>query len=259
MYASSEPADFQLIETMLYTPGKDRPVEDTLLYPSGPNRTNHKISDMDIALFKQHLLRINKSAIYHKFSFAPRYARRSLLKKIQAFEDECGIQQVLRIRLTLQQTGAMKVECFPFSPAPEDHVISYMMSHKQLDSDDEFLRHKTTKRALFDEEHARLSEEHGCDEVLFLNQREELSEGSRSSLFIIPPQDKSDTKNGQGTAPIMLTPPLSSGLLPGTLREKLIRTKRAKEAVLTMDDLKTAEKVYFGNSVRGLQEATLKQ
>ncbi|MNT83220.1 hypothetical protein D3C72_2230560 [compost metagenome] len=54
---------------------------------------------------------------------------------------------------------------------------------------------------------------------------------------------------------ILLTPPLSSGLLPGTLRAELLATGKAEEQVLTLDDLEGAEAIWLGNSVRGLIRA----
>jgi para-aminobenzoate synthetase/4-amino-4-deoxychorismate lyase len=48
-------------------------------------------------------------------------------------------------------------------------------------------------------------------------------------------------------------------LLPGTLRAELIAEGRAVEAVLTLEDLKAADRVYLGNSVRGLVRAELLQ
>jgi branched-subunit amino acid aminotransferase/4-amino-4-deoxychorismate lyase len=49
---------------------------------------------------------------------------------------------------------------------------------------------------------------------------------------------------------VLLTPPLSSGLLPGILRAELLESGAAEEAVLTQADL--SGEVYFGNSLRGL-------
>ena len=79
----------------------------------------------------------------------------------------------------------------------------------------------------------------GCDEVLFVNRDGFATEGSYTNLFV-------------ARAGRLLTPPLAHGLLPGTLREALLDSGRAFEAELTLDDVLRAEKVYFGNSVRGL-------
>ncbi|HSA66196.1 MAG TPA: aminotransferase class IV, partial [Methyloceanibacter sp.] len=52
----------------------------------------------------------------------------------------------------------------------------------------------------------------------------------------------------------LFTPALTCGLLPGTLREELIDLPRAaaSEAILTLADLTRADRIFLGNSVRGL-------
>jgi len=55
----------------------------------------------------------------------------------------------------------------------------------------------------------------------------------------------------------LFTPKLSCGLLAGVLREEMIETKQAFEAILTLDDLKTADAIFVGNSLRGLMPAIL--
>ena len=76
---------------------------------------------------------------------------------------------------------------------------------------------------------------------MFLNKKGELTEGTRTNLFI--------ELDGR-----LFTPALACGLLPGTLREELMDLPQAAatEAVLTLTDLARAERVYLGNSVRGL-------
>jgi len=49
-----------------------------------------------------------------------------------------------------------------------------------------------------------------------------------------------------------LTPPVSCGLLDGTFRRFLVARGVASEQVLTREDVRQAEAVYVGNSVRGL-------
>jgi para-aminobenzoate synthetase/4-amino-4-deoxychorismate lyase len=108
-----------------------------------------------------------------------------------------------------------------------------------VDSTDELLQHKTTSRRLYDEEWTRLHTSLGVDEVLFINQRGELTEGSRTNLFL---------QRGR----VLLTPPVSSGLLNGILRRTLLDAGRCEESVLTLDDLRTADGCFMGNSLRGL-------
>jgi branched-subunit amino acid aminotransferase/4-amino-4-deoxychorismate lyase len=102
-----------------------------------------------------------------------------------------------------------------------------------VQSGDVLLRHKTGWREPYESEVVRL----GADEVIFCNERGEVCEGARSNIFV--------ARDG-----VLLTPPLSCGLLPGVLRAELIARGRAREAVLTPDDLKGD--LYFGNSLRGL-------
>src|SRR5690606_28762830 len=102
--------------------------------------------------------------------------------------------------------------------------------------------HKTTNRAFYDEPKKRAHDERGLDELVFLNERGELTEGSFTNLFI--------ERNGT-----LVTPSLSSGLLAGTLRAELLANGTAHEAVLTLADLEAADAIYLGNSVRGLIRA----
>jgi para-aminobenzoate synthetase/4-amino-4-deoxychorismate lyase len=84
----------------------------------------------------------------------------------------------------------------------------------------------------------------GFDELVFLNERGEVTEGSFTNIFI--------ERDG-----VLLTPDLSSGLLPGTLRAELIATGKARAVVLTLADLYAADAIWLGNSVRGLIRAEL--
>ncbi len=120
--------------------------------------------------------------------------------------------------------------------------MRFIISEKRINKDNIYLYHKTTNRNFYDDEHANQTAKHNCDEVLFLNEDNEITEGSRTNVFI-----KKD-----GT---LLTPPVECGLLPGTLRAELLSSGQAMESVLTLNDLKSADQIYLGNSVRGLLKA----
>jgi para-aminobenzoate synthetase/4-amino-4-deoxychorismate lyase len=79
---------------------------------------------------------------------------------------------------------------------------------------------------------------------VFVNEKGELTEGSYTNLFV--------ERDGR-----LLTPPLACGLLNGTLRRALLADPDCaiEEAVLTPVDLESADRVYLGNSVRGLVRA----
>jgi para-aminobenzoate synthetase / 4-amino-4-deoxychorismate lyase len=107
------------------------------------------------------------------------------------------------------------------------------------------LRHKTTRRQLYDRQYAEARRQ-GFDEVLFLNERGEVTEGAISNVFI--------EKDGR-----WFTPPLACGLLPGIYRRHLLETKPAREKILHLQDLAAADAVYICNAVRGCREVRIVQ
>jgi para-aminobenzoate synthetase/4-amino-4-deoxychorismate lyase len=185
-------------------------------------------------LMERHLERLHRSAAYFGFPCDPETVRAQLEAASLGFAGAC-----CRVRLLLDREGAIRIAATAIPVPSTAGLMRYAISDRATDSRDPFLFHKTTRRELYDGELERLSRETGCDEVLFLNERGELTEGSRTNLFL--------ERGGR-----LLTPPLSSGLLDGTLRRELLATGRAQEAVLTLEDLARAEHVFLGNSVRGL-------
>jgi para-aminobenzoate synthetase/4-amino-4-deoxychorismate lyase len=118
------------------------------------------------------------------------------------------------------------------------------LSMERTSSADVFLRHKTTRRELYEREYARARAD-GFDEVIFRNERGEVTEGAISNVFV--------RRAGK-----LLTPPLRSGVLPGVFRRHLLESDAsAEERVLTVEDLESGDAVFLGNSVRGLREVRL--
>lgn len=154
-----------------------------------------------------------------------------------------GLAGKQRVRLLLDQDGSARANATPLAMPEPPPPLRYTLSDRVVDSRDRHRYHKTTRRELLDEERERLSAETGCDEVLFVNERGELTEASYRTIFV--------EKNGW-----LLTPPLSSGLLDGTFRRELLETaEQIEERVLYPADLQEADAVWLGNSVRGLQPA----
>jgi len=172
-----------------------------------------------------HLARMENSAQVFGLAF-DRAAARDALERAVA-----GRRGALRVRLILDEAGVHEATAYDL-PADPPHW-TYAVSPERTNSGDLFLRHKTSWRERYESEVKRL----GSDEVVFTNERGEITEGARSNIFV---------RRGK----TMLTPPLTSGLLDGRLRAELIATGQAREAVLTVDDLKGD--VLFGNSLRGL-------
>jgi para-aminobenzoate synthetase/4-amino-4-deoxychorismate lyase len=55
----------------------------------------------------------------------------------------------------------------------------------------------------------------------------------------------------------LVTPPISSGLLPGTLRAHLLDEGKIREKVITVQDLIAGNNCYLLNSVRGFHPVTV--
>jgi len=144
----------------------------------------------------------------------------------------------LRIRLELFPNGRIEVQTAPFAPLAENTVWRLRIAGTRLSSTDPLLRHKTSRRTLYAAARAEFPTAE-ADEVLLLNERGEVCEGTITSLFL---------DDGSG---ILKTPPLASGLLAGVLREELLETGRAVEQALRVDDLASGT-LLVGNSLRGL-------
>jgi para-aminobenzoate synthetase/4-amino-4-deoxychorismate lyase len=174
---------------------------------------------------ESHLARMENSAKVLGLDFDGDAARSALEKAV------ANRPGPLRVRLTLNEAGLHGATAHALLADPQ--YWTYAISPERVNSQDFLLRHKTDWRDLYESEVNRL----GTDEVIFVNERDELTEGARSNVFIAR----------QG---VLLTPPLEAGLLDGRLRAELIVQGKAREARLTPDDL--AGEVYFGNSLRGL-------
>ena len=179
-----------------------------------------------------HLERMARSAAALGIPFDPALSR-MLMELVRG-------PNPLRVRLSLDETGhfACSAETMD-EPKP---AWRYAVSGERVRGADPLARYKTDWRAVYDGEFARLKRETGCDEVLFLNERGDVAEGSRTNVFAV--------EGGR-----FFTPPLSSGCLDGCLRRELIEQGKCEERALTIAGLDRAEKVYLGNSLRGLIEA----
>jgi para-aminobenzoate synthetase/4-amino-4-deoxychorismate lyase len=56
---------------------------------------------------------------------------------------------------------------------------------------------------------------------------------------------------------VLVTPPVTCGLLPGTFRAELLARGEIQERILTLDDLRSASRVWLINSVYEWREAVM--
>ncbi len=195
-------------------------------------------TDEGFFLLAEHLERLRHSSAQLGFRYDESRVVEALTRAAESFPGAAAGR--LRVRIVLSGDGAIESSAARIEPIAENAIWTVVVAERRFDSTEPLLRHKTTRREIYETELARSN----ADEVLFLNEREEVCEGARANVFL--------ARKG-----ILLTPPLSSGLLPGALRAHLLREGRAREAVLRLADFEGAE-FYMGNSVRGLVRGALR-
>ncbi len=209
----------------------DRPVEDFCLI-----ETLRYEPENGFVRLRLHLARLQRSA--RRLGFP---APKNALAKLE--EAVANASTPLRVRLTLDPNGQADVTTAPFSALPPETIWRVRIAATRLDSADKLLRVKTTRRAVYEEARAEYRPDE-ADEVLLLNEKSEVCEGTITSVFV---EDGPDT---------LRTPPISSGLLAGVLRTELICQRKARVGRIRLDDLKDRP-LYVGNSLRGLIRAQL--
>jgi 4-amino-4-deoxychorismate lyase len=192
----------------------------------------------DFPRLTRHLKRLKRSAAYFGFNFQEESIHFELGKT-------ATLTGALRVRLQLKRDASVEITAAPFQPSPPGTVWRLAIANERLDPSSSLIPHKTTERSSYDNARVEFDRE-TVDEVLLLNTRGEICEGTITNLFIkLPDSD------------VLLTPAASCGLLPGILREELIENGGAREAVLLPSEIKLAQNIFVGNSLRGLIQATL--
>lgn len=204
--------DFALIETMRWDP------------PAGFLRAD------------LHFARIARSARRFGFPFSRGEFEERLLQVVHP-------SKALRVRAELAADGAIEVTTAPFTPVAPETVWKLKIASVCLQSTDEMLLHKTTRREAYAAARAEFAASE-AEEVLLTNERGELCDGTITNLFLrVAPGEQ------------LVTPRIESGLLPGILRQEFLETDVAVEAIVKPERLLEAAELYVGNSLRGLIRA----
>ena len=209
----------------------DRPVENFSLI-----ETLRFEPETGFVRLRLHLARLQRST--RRLGFA---APKNVLGKLE--QAVAGAAAPLRVRLTLDREGQAEVTTAPFVPLLPDTVWRLRIAATRLDSSDKLLRFKTTRRGIYEAARAECRPDE-ADEVLLLNEKDEVCEGTITSVFL------------EDSADLLRTPPISAGLLAGVLRTELICQRKARVGRIRLDDLKDRP-LYVGNSLRGLIRAQL--
>ena len=206
-----ERPQFSLLETLLWTP------------------------EEGFFLREKHIARLLDSAEYFDFSVSKEQVEETLDRLSSASTVP------MRIRLLVDRNGQIATEHKPFQA--EAKPLKAALAKHPVHSDDVFLFHKTTRRAIYDSARKDFSD---YDDVLLYNESGELTEFTIGNLVA--------ELDGQ-----LVTPPVSCGLLPGTFRAQLLETGQVVERIVRKDELVKCLNIFLVNSVRKWQRVILEQ
>ncbi len=184
-------------------------------------------------LLEEHLERLRDSATY----FGIRIDDDALRQTLDECVGELG-EGVFKIRLLVRRDGVVRVES---EPAKAPHHVRARLAPEAIDAQNPFLYHKTTHRAVYERAAAMNSD---CDDTILWNAEGEVTESTIANLAALI--------NGE-----WVTPPIRCGLLPGTMRRRLLEQGKIVEGVITKEALAQAEEIALFNSVRKWVEVEL--
>ena len=211
-------------------------------------------------LLSYHLDRLKSSAAYFNFSFNQEEIKQRL-KRISRYLNPDFAYPVrpkhprgkikvrsngaYRVRLLLSERGEVDLSYRRIKVSRKSTQPRITFAKARTNSQDIFLYHKTTNRRLYDEEYRR-AKRAGFFEVIFENERSEITEGAISNIFI---------RKGK----MYYTPPVNCGLLCGVYRRYFIRKQApfVRQKILKRQDLYEADAIYLTNAVRGITRVRL--
>jgi para-aminobenzoate synthetase/4-amino-4-deoxychorismate lyase len=177
-------------------------------------------------LLEHHLRRLERSAAHFGYPADTHAVRKELARLAESLPD-----RPRKVRLELSADGALFLEHVDLKPSAP---VRAALARDPVDGADPFLRHKTSRREVYER---ALAARPGFADVVLWNERGELTETCAGNVVL----DLDGRK---------LTPAASSGLLPGTFRDFLLERGEIAEAVLPVEALARASRLWFVNSVR---------
>jgi len=183
------------------------------------------------AYLEEHLDRMADSAEYFGYHFN----RQTVSDALFAYAAELP-KSGQKVRILLAEDGTVQMQHSALKPPWKFKIALAPFAVRRSDI---FLYHKTTFRDVYVEARASRPD---VDDVILWNEDGEVTESTIANIVV----EKDDKR---------LTPARDSGLLAGTYRQHLLARGEIEEAVVTKEDLTSADKVFLINSVREWIEA----
>ena len=189
--------------------------------------TTGLIHQGELTFLEQHLTRLREASRY----FAYPYNEPKLLNELQEQLAHVDPSLDYRCRIALQKNGTIQLTITELTDLPASYLQAQLTEQK-LDLATPFTYFKTS-------------------------QRNHLATKHREQIFYLPDGSLLETTIGNLILEIegkLYTPPAHLPLLDGIYRCHLLETQQVEEKLLTLNDLKNADRIYACNALRGLYE-----
>lgn len=183
-------------------------------------------------LFDYHLKRLELSSRYFCFKTDMKEVYNRLINEAQSFNSDLSY----KVKLEVDRDGFVWCKSAPLDLSYRKSPIRIVLASEPVYSGNVLLYHKTNNRDIYNN-----AQNKNFDDVLLWNERKEITETTIANVVF-----EIDGK--------MITPKLYSGLLPGVFRAFLLDTNAIEEAVVGIDDIKRAKRIFRINSVRKWEE-----
>lgn len=190
--------------------------------------------DEGFVLLGRHIDRLVASAASFGFPCDPAEVMGTLSMAV------ADLRGAAKVRVQLERNGTLLCEATDLNPLRQPLQVA--LADAPVDTSSVFLYHKTTNRAVYDAARAAHPD---ADSVILWNEAGEITEATESNVVVLLDGRK-------------VTPPIESGLLPGTLRAELLANGEIVEQRISKENLASAEQLWLINSVRGWMAATLR-
>lgn len=205
----------------------------SVLYRKTPNfdlLTTAKLSSGRISFLAEHLQRLQEASSY----FAYPFKGDELMDKLTSLCREHS-QGDYRLKTILKKSGDFEFEVDTLGSLSRDFLRATIQVREGEFRKSPFTYFKTSYRP-----HLKESEQ----EIIYIDDEGRLLETSIANIII--------EKDGRS-----YTPPLTLGILGGIYRSHLIKMNQLEEKILTLADLREADRVCACNAVRGIYELDL--
>ena len=217
----------------------------TLAFTANPGFTlfeTMRVASGRIHHLRQHLQRLGHSAAALGFRYDEGVLRLALQHHLQHHLHTLENTRTYRLRLDLAWDGSHTLQSAAIPPLPNGPALLVLSTKPVPPQQAVLLNHKTSLRSDYDRA-IQQATAHGAFDAVFLNAEGQVCEGARSNLLV-------------RLGSVWYTPPLSSGVLRGVLRSRLLaRFKHIREKTLALDEVLSADQVIVCSALRGLQHA----